>query len=628
MTNIIPRHLLQGLLGSLALASVANAQTPRPLNAPPWWGVNDAVTVSLYWDFSGSSPLVPLQVAVPVWYNPAVTQGTITGNLQVFAQLGGKTDVLGLAPNSQSAQLQIRVDNIPYLNWVKIFNFQFDTFEGAAGSIVESLERDLSQYERSSVTWSTTSPGSGWETVNITAQLWPQPDDEEMSWTFVADTISDIGMDNLFVSSRCVEMDSADEDGKALGEVDQASFPPQGLNLLAATGETCIGVAVTEIPTSNQATYWVSALGTALSPNHRVVQLDLSGQILQSTALPDTVTSAPLGATDLAVEVVPPAPSTPQQQTLVYAVVDRRSATTPTVILRAIDVLTGALVPTADVTIANFPAPAPQVLSLAYNPFGNSGSGTFLITDQSGNAYEVDRQGNIAPPITGLPDRITGSGFDYVHGNYYLWSEQPTTTPQGQLEVNGFELSGYSMQLTGTRFWGSLQVPNPGGPIGGSSAGLHVYRRASGEFRIAGIARSSAGNRLYELEGPFQFGRSVDGVMRMSGLPFEGAAQGLTMTLDGRRPAGDFAALYVGFSNTLSGSPPLPFDLSNFGLAESQVLVSLDMNGSLQSQQTNGQFVYQLPTLPPGFSGTPLFFQWLVFATPPSMSAAGKTLIY
>ena len=25
---------------------------------------------------------------------------------------------------------------------------------------------------------------------------------------------------------------------------------------------------------------------------------------------------------------------------------------------------------------------------------------------------------------------------------------------------------------------------------------------------------------------------------------------------------------------------------------------------------------------------TPLFFQWLVFATPPSMSAAGKTLIY
>ena len=48
--NLAPLHLL--VLAALGASAVAQA----PTKTPPWWGVQDEVTVSLYWDFNTSFP--------------------------------------------------------------------------------------------------------------------------------------------------------------------------------------------------------------------------------------------------------------------------------------------------------------------------------------------------------------------------------------------------------------------------------------------------------------------------------------------------------------------------------------------------------------------------------------------
>ena len=128
-------HRLSCAITTALLGSTLLAQTPVPENPPPWWRVQDNVTVSLAWDFSGPAPLSPTLVVAPAWYNPAVTQALPTGPLQIIPVLNGHTNVLGLVGNgtAQSARLDLTVDNDPHLNWIKIFWFQFDVFEGTSG---------------------------------------------------------------------------------------------------------------------------------------------------------------------------------------------------------------------------------------------------------------------------------------------------------------------------------------------------------------------------------------------------------------------------------------------------------------------------------------------------------------
>ncbi|MCA8973536.1 MAG: hypothetical protein KDC98_02390 [Planctomycetes bacterium] len=622
------RSILLSALATTLLNGLLAAQTP--LDPPPWWGVSDDRTLSLYWDFSGPAPFTPQIVGgTPNWYVANNTRAVITGPLQIIPSLAGHSDVLGLAAGAAPARLDLTVDNDPHLNWVKIFDFQFDVYEGTAGSIIESLAKDLLQYDRSSMTWDSVPIGNGWETVTVKAELWPQPDDEEINWSFLSDAVSDTGIDNLFVSSKCVKVGDADETGEGIGDVD-TGFGTTGLDLLNATGADCQAVAVIENTATTQRTYWVTALATGPGLSHSIVRLDQAGSVTGTTPVPFTSATAPRGITDLAVMVRRPNPLAAYEPVGVYGLVYLAAGT---IQLIGYD-LNGLPLPSIPVT--GLPALAGADYGLAYNPSGESGGGIFLLTDPTaGRAYEVSATtGAYLPrptPIT-IPIGTTGAGYDHVFGNYYLWSQQPLSTSVGLVRTSGAEISAFDFEPTGTRFWGNLQVPNPGGAPGGVASGLEVYRRSNGDFRIACVARTTTGNRLYELKGPFKFGRSLHGVTHMDGLPFAGS-NNFAITLDGLRPAALFAVLYVGFSNTSSSGLPLPFSLAGFGLEESQVLVSVNhMHSQLIGQQGSGQFRFLMPVMPQFFRGTSLYFQWLVFDPAVqnglAMSSAGKTLIY
>jgi hypothetical protein len=627
--NSLRLHLLCALTTALGVQLAAQ----QPENPPPWWGVHDEVTVSLYWDFSGPTPFVPLEVAVPTWYNNpvVVTQAIPTGPLSILPSLNGHTDVLALTGNgtNRQARLAVKVDNDPHYDWVKIFWIEVDEFAGASGSVVEALEKDLAKYKRSSMTTKSTAIGGGWNRVTITAQLVPQPDDEAISFSFFETALGNAAIDNLYINSKCVKVDDTDQDGDAMGQ-------PEGfsVDLTAATGgQQCLAAAVTEGPGPGFVrSYWISALATLPGSTHQVFRLNQAGIPTSVTQLPDTLLTAPNGASDLAVETVVSSTGTTVAQ-YVYALVDLRSTGTNLVILRAIDT-TGTLVPARNVTITNFPPVSPQRFGLAFNPSGNQGLGTFLITAPqpgaaNGLAFEFDRAGNLLRTVNNLPLGVVGAGYDDVFGNYYWFSNEPRQTPSGQIQVNGSEVSGYDFQPTGVSFFGNLQLPNPSGPRGGVASGLEVYRRGTGEFRAACVVQltTPARSMLYELKGPFRWGQSLLGTCGMRGLPFEGS-NNFQVTLSGV-PNGTFAVLYAGF-----GARTTPIPLAPYGLDESLALINLDLWSALQAPIAPGEFAFTMPLPPPGvgFSYVPMFFQWLVFD--PSLPAGiatspgGKTLIY
>lgn len=616
-----PRFLPRALAAAALSACPLFAQAPS--KPPPWWGVQDDVTVSLHWDFSGPAPLVPQIVAVPPWYNPAVTQAVPTGPLQIVGNLNGHVDVLALVGTGAplAARLDVTVDNDPHVDWVKVFWFQFDEFEGASGSVAEAIQQDLTRYKRSAVTTQKEALGNGWNRITVSAQLFPQPGDEDLDFSFTEAALGTAAIDDLFVNSKCVKLDEADQDGGAFGGLDGFT-----VDLAAATGSPqCLAAAVTEGPApAFLRTYWVSARATVTGATHQVFQLNQSGVVVSVTPLPDTLATAPAGASDLAVEtVVSPTGAATQ---FVYALLDLRASALNAILLRAI-AANGSLTPARDVVITAYPGAAPAGLS--FQPHGNLGLGTFVITDLAGVAFEFDRQGVLRRTIPNLPPNTTGAGYDPVFGNHYWFSSSPVASPSGPVQVCGYEWSGYDLQPTGARFFGNLQLSNPGGPRGGLAAGLEVYRRNNGDFRAVCVARLPAQNRsvLYELEGPFRWGRSLDGTCGMRGLPFEGS-NNFQVTLSGV-PNATFASLYAGFAPRSA-----PLSLQPFGLDETTVMIQFHLNSTLQLPTAAGEFAFTMPLLPPGsgFGYVPMFFQWVVFdPTAPhgvTMSPAGKTLIY
>lgn len=616
-----PCNLLHRIL---ALAAMAPAFAQVPSDAPPWWGVPDDNHLSLYWNFSGPAPLTPIEVTVPFWYNRAVTQAVPSGPLQVLPNFQGRTDVLALVGTGVplSASLAVTIDNDPHYNWIKIFFFQFDEFEGSSGSVSEALAQDLSKYKRSSVTTSKQSLGNGWTRVTVKAQLIPQPMDEEIDFTFTEQALGTVAIDDFYADSKCVKIDDADQDGDAFGQTDGFA-----VDLTGATGNLqCLAAAVTQGPApAFTRTYWVSGVAPVSGAVHQVFRFSQAGTVISTTLLPDTLTAAPLGASDLAVATLPG--STGQ---FVYAVVDLRNSPTGGIVLRAIDAA-GNLSPANNVAIT-LPAPVlpppPHRFGLAYQSTGNLGQGSFWLTDQNGNAHEFTRNGGYLRSIGNLPTNVVGAGYDETFGNFYWFSATPRPSPSGPVQVNGYEWSGYDFNPTGVQFFGNLQLTGVGSPRGGVASGLEVYRRSNGSgFRAVCVAQVGGRSMLYELKGPFRWGASLLGTVGMQGLPFEGS-NNFQVTLNGV-PNANFAALYVGF-----GARPNPLSLTPYGLPETNVLVNLDLNSALQLPSTPGRFAFNLPLLPPGsgFSYVPMFFQWLVFdATVPggvTMSPGGKTLIY
>lgn len=606
-------------------------------NPPPWWRVADEVTVSLAWDFDNSAaPGTPTLAVVPSWHSFAVTQMTTSSNVAWIGTLSGHTGVIGLVGTGAptSAAIELVVDNDPHIDWIKIFWFQFDAFEGTSGEVAARIEQDLVKYGRGSMQRRTESIGNNWERTTIQARLIPQPTDEKLSWALIENAVGTVAIDNLFVSSKCVK--PGDEKGRALGDVDGFA-----IDLLAATGAAdCRAAAVTEGPGPGfPRTYWVASRSTIVGALHQVFQLSQTGSLVAVTQLPATVGQAPEGPQDLAVENAQVAPGVFQE--FVYALVDRRPSGGQ-VELVAIDE-TGALAPARDLTLVGFPPipspPPPMQFGLAFDPSGDLGAGTFWVSDPIGAAaYEFSRSGattGLVIETRPIPPGIVGLGYDAAFGHFLGFGQLPQPAfGFGVSQVNGYEWSGYDFQPTGVEFQGDLRIPNLGGPPGGLAQGLEVYRRGHTDLRMVAVARLPATNRsmLYEMAGPFRFGHSLFGECGMRGGPaFEGSPT-FEVTLKGV-PDAVVAVLYAGFDNDTYLGLPLPGPLAVLGMPESYVSISLDVTLGAFTPSAPGEFSHAIG-LPPGggLSYVPLFFQWLLLdPTVPGLlatSQAGKTVAY
>jgi hypothetical protein len=625
------------------------AQTPE--NPPPWWRVQDNVTVSLYWDFNtpfanGTFP-PPTLVVAPPWYNPAVTQGVATANLRYVASLGGFNGVCGVtsAGGPVSADLDLTVDNDPYPDWVKLFWFQYDEFEGAAGSIRAAIEESLG-YKRAIISEKSVALGGGWNRVTVEAQLIPQPDDEGIDFSFLLSAAGAIGIDNLYVNSKC-EKPPPDETGDALGDVDRRT------DLDAVTGAAdCRAAAVVEGPGPTFAReYWVVATAALAGTPHRLLRLGGSPptSVVATFPLPATTITAPQGPGDIAVER---ATTTGGQATsIVWAIVDNRAAG-GAVTLAGVNAATGAATALA---LAGFPPPSivptNQMLGLAFEPSGEFGLGTFWVssTDANGQGALREFSRNPASPgalldVRAIEPQCTGLAYDDSLGNFYAFSRRVQATPSQPIQAHGYEISGYDFAATGVRFCSDLTLPNGAGPRGGLARGLEVWRSRSQTTAALSLVcvvdtpgNAATSRSLVELAGPFAFGWSVLGRCGMAdvgtfrGLPFLGSS--FEVTLRGV-PNSPFAMLWLGFSNTTSAAGPLPLPVGGLlGWPESTLSVSPDLNSPLLTPSAPGEFRFAFPVPSNAALGyTPLYFQWLALDSGINgffaLTQAGKTVLY
>jgi hypothetical protein len=564
---------------------------------------------------------VPDTAVVPLWYNPAITRFTATPNLVHIPVLGGHLGVGGLVGNGtpQQAALNLKVDNDPHFNWIKVFWFQFDRFGSATGDLTTSIAK--LNYDRAIVHEKVEPIGQGWERVTIQAQLIPQPDDEDIDWTFVENAFGSVAIDDLFVSSKCVKP-NPDEDGDAQGQV---VAPP--INLTIATGgRECLAVAATRAPTPTpQPIYWVAARAPNAAASHSIFQMNNTGVVIgAANNLPSTALAAPLGPTDLAVETVFNAAAQVVQE-WVYAIVDERQVPGGDVVVYRLDASGGT--PVIQIPLLAFPAlAAGQSLGLAYDPSGNLGQGTFWVTADTPagtRAFEFTKNGVQLLDSFDAPDQTTGIAYDDTLGNFYCFSREPMPTPTTPVQVNGYEISAYDYQPTGNRFCGDLTIANAGGPRGGLAAGLELYRTFGGpnsEIRFVCVAEVGMQQFLYEVAGPFSYGKSRFGRCRMrNGPPFVGGA--FEVTLSGV-PNSALAILFLGFGDAI-------VPLFQEGVAS--ILPSV-ASAALAPVAT-GEFA--LPIALPNNASLgyqPVFFQWVVLdSTAPGLiglTQAGKTVLY
>ena len=632
-----------------ALGGALVAQSPE--NPPPWWRVQDNVTVSLYWDFNTPFPAgtfpPPTLAVVPPWYNPAVTQGVATANLRYVASLGGFNGVCGVtsAGGAVAADLDLTVDNDPYPDWIKVFYFQYDEFEGAAGSIRAALEESLF-YKRGIVSETSVALGGGWNRVTIQAQLYPQPDDEGIDFSFLLNAAGSIGIDNLFVNSKCIKP-APDETGDALGDVDGRT------DLDAVTGGAdCRAAAIVEGPAPAFAReYWAVAAAAIQGTPHRLLRLAGSPPttVAATFPLPATTLTAPQGPGDLAVERSATAGSTPTA--IVWVVVDNR-AVGGQVVLFGVNAATGA---STTLPLAGFPPPATvptnQMFGLAFEPSGEFGQGTFWIssTDANGQGAMREFSRNPATPgalldVRAIEAQCTGLAYDDSLGNFYAFSRRVQATPTLPIQAHGYEVSGYDFAPTGVRFCSDLTLANGAGPRGGLARGLEVWRSRSQSTAALSFTcvvdtpgNPASSRSLVELAGPFAFGWSVLGRCSMAdvgpfrGLPFLGAT--FAVELRGV-PQSPFAMLWLGFSNTNSPSGPLPLPVGGLlGWPESVLSVSPDLSSPLLTPSAPGEFRFTFPVPATAALGyAPIYFQWLALdAGIPgffALTQAGKTVLY
>lgn len=640
-----PHRLLVPLTGAL-LAAAAFAQSPT--KPPPWWGVNDENTVSLYWSFDVPSPNPqdigpPTTAVVPSWYSPTITRGLRTVNLVHLPSFQNHVGVYALQGTGAplAAAIDLKVDNNAYPDWIKIFQVQYDAYD-TGGSVAAAIQ-ESPLFKRAIVSEKSEPLANGWNRITIDAQLIPQPDDEDVDWTFLTQALATVAIDNLYVSSKCVKP-MPDETGDAMGLVGNRQLLPG-----AVAGTDYTGFAFTEGPPPlYQRTYWAARRSNQLGVQHALVRFTGSlptlgvATVTGLGSLP--VTAGQQGTGDLAIENVVTSTTATQ---IVWVVIDERSLAQPnTVRLVGIDANSGV----ATNILLQFPPTGAiasgQPFGLAFDPSGQLGAGTFWVsattTANQGVMLEFSRAGLQIEAHAIEPD-CSGLAYDDTLGNFYGFSHTSRPSPSGPVGANGFELSGYDFETTGVRFCGDLTLPTPiGADRGGAAVGLEVYRRRSNLTTRAPLTMSclvTAGGQqyAYELAGPFAFGWSRLGRCGMNdtgpfrGVPFVGS--NIEVTLKGV-PHSLFAMLWLGFSNQNSPLGPLPIDLGlALGWQESVLSISPDVNTALFLPSAPGEFTFPI-AIPnnPLLGYSPVFFQWLALDTSVTgffaMSQAGKTVIY
>jgi len=625
MNRLLPSSLL------LALASAtATAQTPE--NPPPWWGVQDEDTVSLAWDFDNGAGALPpstpdFQVAASWYQNPTPWSSTGAA-LQFVPSLQGHVGVYALtsAGAPQATSLKLFVANDPRLDYIKQFYIQYDEYDPNGDGLSASITQQLSKYGRAKVTTERVPQTGGWDQVTVTATLWPQPDDEEVDWTFELGQAGTLALDNVFVSTRCVKY--IEELDEALGEVTSEGGQP--VNMTAVTGRECRAAAVTRPPAAGAPRrLWIAAFGAA-GQSHDLLEVDPGAQaVVNSFPLPTTPGASPSGPMDMTTETAFPAGGPPQEW--VYTLLRTANGA---LAIDAFNVNTGLFDPLKSRLIgaANVPFATNQRLGLAFDPDGDLGLGSFWITGQTAappntwRAFEYAATGAATQPLGDIPVPAATTGFTYdaALGNFYAFGREPVPRPTGGVSrVNGYEISAYDNSATGVRFCGDLRIPNTLGPDGGLAAAVSMYRRfdtPNRESRLVCLAEVGPDQYYYELAGAYRYGYSRFGTMGMQGgPPFLGGS--FDVTLRGV-PNSIFALLILGNS---------PNNLPIF--IEGDLSVVSFGNAGISLPVAPGRFSVPL-AIPANaaLSYFQLYSQWFVFdTTAPNnrgLSEAGKTVLY
>ncbi|MEC7583659.1 MAG: hypothetical protein VYE77_05025 [Planctomycetota bacterium] len=617
-------------LAAVLSASLLTAQNPPPEDPPPWWGISDEDTVSLYWNFdNGQDPFTPTSSVLPGWYQPPPNNGfTTTSNVGWMSSLGGQQGVIGFM-GSDAGSMLTEVDNDPRPDWIKLFWMQYDSPESSTGEVEPNVLQDLGQYDRALLSEKSRSLGNGWQRTTVSGYLIPQPDDETFEFSLLESAGTGMAIDNLFINSKCVKP-PPDETGDAMG--DKNSGAPN-INAGIPTGNGDIRCAtLTEDPVTGNLTYWVAGPGASGQSVNEVYRLDESGGLVGTPiAIPISTGPTPSSPTDLTVATL----STQTGRTeFVVGVIDDRGNNGP-IQLQLIESQLATFDPSRTISVSSTANIGSGPLGLTFFPPGDSGQGTFWITDQTGVATEIKQDGTVrqqlTPSANGMPLGITGAGYDALLGRFYWFSDAPTATPQGTLRVAGYEHSAYDFQPTGTKFFADLNLGS-GSLRGGVARGLDVARLSTGELQLLCVQRVGSDSFLTVLNGPFSFGWSLLGRCGMRGDPPMEGATNCQITLSGV-PRARFAMLWAGFSNRISNGTSLPFNLAQFGMPESNVAISFDMHTPILAL-SNGSVAHTLP-LPPqgsGFQYVPMFFQWVVFSdslpADIGLGQSGKTVIY
>ncbi|HLQ38099.1 MAG TPA: hypothetical protein VK348_09875 [Planctomycetota bacterium] len=607
------------LLAMVAAAGSATAQ----VDPPPWWLKSDNDTVSLAWNFDNPAGLSTpfIQVAPPLWYNPAITTLPVNPPIQWLSTFQGHTGVLALVGNGvpRTGALPLKVDNDPRPNWIKIFWMQYDEFSSSTGSVSAKLRQNLQAngYLRADLSETVVPIANGWNRVTLQANLIPQPWSEDVDCTLVEAALGTDAIDNLFVNSRCVQP-PPDQDGAALGDIDPQTVRDLGV---ATNNPNCLSACVLTTPLGQRRVF-VSAQSTA--PNQLLLYEVIGPTAATPIVRPIPASPLPVAIQDLTLVDVPGLP------TRIFGVADLRPTSVSSVQLVAVDptVTPAVFDPAATIQLQGFPA-ASTPLGLTFCEHGDGGAGSFFVTERTGTAFEFARTGQLLRTLA-IPTGVVGAGYDPFTGMLYWFSQTQTPGPGGALiQVHGFEHSLYDRRPTGVEFFGDLALP--GATPGGIATGLEVYRRAGNDLRLLCVANVGGRGVMYEMHGPFAYGWSLEGRIGMTGgVPFRGSGQ-WGVTLSGVRSA-TFAMLELGFNNQLYQNTPLPFNLGPFGLPETVLSTALDLHATLRPV-SNGRVVEPVP-LPNvvTLQGVPTFYQWVVIdPTVPgglTLSQAGKTIIY